>query len=135
LIGEIFGGVKREIWGGEFLLLTGTEVHGRIGEIPGIGNVDFVRSRGLCSACVGCEKRGLGEWNAGSGLSRAKEAAEELWIWGGNGEKHTSAAKADKFSVGIVPGTNPRPTARVSFPQPVKALWFIGVIGAGVSVS
>jgi len=48
-------------------------------------------------------------------LAGAEEAAGKLGIWGEICGKHTSTAKADNDSVGLVPGINPRPTARMSF--------------------
>jgi len=56
-----------------------------------------------------------------SSSAGAEWVAEKGWIWDGNGEKHTSAAEADIDSIGIVPGINPRPTARLSFSAACKA--------------
>ena len=50
----------------------------------------------------------------------SKEAAEEGLILGESDKKHTSVAKATAFSIGFIPEINPRPTARVRFPQAVK---------------
>jgi hypothetical protein len=38
-----------------------------------------------------------------------------------NMRKHTSVAKATIYFTGFIPGLKSRPTARMSFPQPVKA--------------
>ena len=54
----------------------------------------------------------------------SKEAAEEGLILGESDKKHTSVAKATAFSIGFIPGINPRPTARVRFSASCKAVPF-----------
>jgi hypothetical protein len=47
--------------------------------------------------------------------SGAKEAAEKGCFSGKMPEKHASGAKARVDSIGLMPGINPRPTARQEF--------------------
>jgi hypothetical protein len=61
--------------------------------------------------------------NVGCGAespSGTKEAAEKGRIPGEKLEEHTSGAEAHIDFIGFMPGINPRPTARMVFPQPVK---------------
>jgi hypothetical protein len=52
--------------------------------------------------------------------SGVKEAAEKGRSSSKKAEKHTSGAKARVDSIGLMPGINPRPTARMSFSASCK---------------
>jgi hypothetical protein len=54
----------------------------------------------------------------------AEQAAEKDRFSGKNDEKRTSVAKATVHSVGVTPGMNPRPTARMSFSADCEAVPF-----------
>ena len=54
-------------------------------------------------------------------VAGTEQGAEKLWIWGVNSEKHTSVAEAGIDSIELVPGINPRPTARMSFSAACEA--------------
>jgi hypothetical protein len=61
----------------------------------------------------------------------AEPAAEKLDIWFERRREHTSAAKAGIDSIGIVPGMNPRPTARMSFSAGCKGHRFFSHLRHG----
>jgi hypothetical protein len=50
-----------------------------------------------------------------------KKAAEKGRLAGQFPERHTAGAKAQVHSIGLLPGINPRPTARLSFSAACKA--------------
>jgi TrmH family RNA methyltransferase len=54
-------------------------------------------------------------------LAGAKQAAEKGLISGDSPQKHTSVAKATADCIVLIPGMNPRPTARMSFSADCKA--------------
>jgi hypothetical protein len=60
-------------------------------------------------------------------FSGAKQAAEKGRISGEELEKHTSRAEAHIDFIGFMPGINPRPTARMVFPQHVKPSTLFGL--------
>jgi hypothetical protein len=58
----------------------------------------------------------------GGGLAGAQQAAGKGQISGEKLEKHTSGAEAHIDFIGFMPGTNPRPTARI--PRPTVRMGF-----------
>src|ERR1035441_10145934 len=82
----------------------------------------------------GCGRRYPFGVGAKNDLAGAKQAAEKGLISGERPEKHTSGAKAHIDSIGLIPGINPRPTARMSFSAACKARLFCDLYGTTKAV-
>jgi hypothetical protein len=83
-----------------------------VGRLPAEILGSALQSRTALSGSEGCAF-----WACFQGV---EQAAEKGRISSEKLEKHTSGAEAHIDFIGFMPGINPRPTARMSFPQHLK---------------